>query len=246
MADPEPTYAPYVPPPQAGYEKWPKPRAEAWPERHVALPTPETVAPLAAPPRAVPLAYRASLIALTPGGLFALVIAMVAPMVIWVSHPPLLAAGSALAIAVVLGLADARMRLVVPVLREGVVATVTGFTERASSTSYENVPLRTAAGWRTRWFSFSGQGRITELQFVVDGREGALLVKGAPYQGGVVLADPENLDRAVCVSQLMMDVEPRPDGSFSGRVPPAGWVLTFMTLDAIGVLLGLIVWQVLA
>lgn len=181
-------------------------RTGAW------MPDPDKVERIEPGPRTVPLALRLAAVCLGPVELFVLLMLAVAPMALWILVPGALLLGAVVGTLVV-GLRCSRLyRRRVPLLTWGEVATVTSVQESVGSSSYTNVPMRRARGWDARWQSYTGSGRSTEIGYTVAGRVGSITVGGAPYDGGVVLADPRSPSRALCVSELWTSVKPGPDG----------------------------------
>lgn len=186
-------------------------------------PGPDTVAPLAAPPRPVPAAYRLATFDWSWTEAFLLFLAGVAPIALWILQPwsrlPALVLVSALVVAF-------RVRRYVrrtALLRWGAVATVTGVDVVSvgtyySGVTYGNSRLRQADGWvaTTRWYT--GPGTTTDVHYTLDGTAGTLRLRGLPYVGGVVLADTRRPRRALCVSQFPYEMVPGPDGQWPGTV----------------------------
>ncbi len=172
-------------------------------------PLPTAVEPLAEPPRRVPLSYPIALFVFFP----------------WLV-PGVFIAG-VLAIAVVRGRRYVRRA---GLLEWGKVATVTNADEISrgtyySGTTYTNMRVRQATGWvaTTRWYS--GPASKTEINFRVDDADGTLTLRGLPYANGVILADPRNLKRALCVSSFPFSVQPGADGEIVDHgLSPWSWM----------------------
>ena len=185
------------------------------------LPDASTVAPLAAPPRPVPLAFRLAAFDWSWWGAFCLFLALVAPLALWILVPGAFAVGLLVLAALVVLLRGRRFLRRDRILRWGEVATVTGVrvVERGtyySGVTYGNARLRSAHGWTatTQWYS--GPGTTTDVTYTARGQTGTLRLRGLPYVDGVVLADSRHPERAMCVSQLPYDLTPGPDGQWRG------------------------------
>lgn len=186
-------------------------------------PGPGTVAPLAAPPRPVPAAYRLATFDWSWTEAFVLFLVGVAPVALYVLQP--WSRVPALVVCCV-GVAAFRLRRWVrrtALLRWGAVATVTGADVVSvgtyySGVTYGNSRLRQADGWlaTTRWYT--GPGTTTDVHYTLDGTAGTLRLRGLPYVGGVVLADTRRPQRALCVSQFPYELLPGPDGRWPGTV----------------------------
>jgi len=101
------------------------------------------------------------------------------------------------------------------------VATVTG-TETVSRTTYYsgNVRLPVAHGWTVTRERFSGPKTKTTVHYALDGREGALVVRGREYIDGVILADERHPARARCVTSFPYDLDRDAAGNWVGRLRP--------------------------
>lgn len=197
------------------------------------LPGPETVDRLVPAPRGVPLSMRVGATAAGPTELFVLYLLAISPIALWLLVPWALLVAVCLGITVVGLRCVQRYQRLVPLLRDGEVATVVAATETMGASSYTNWPVRVARGWTSRWTSYSGQSRRTTLRYRIDGVERELTVTGAPYDGGVVLAAPRRPDDAVCVSQLPFSARPGPDGQLQGGLTVMGWVSVLLTLGGL-------------
>jgi hypothetical protein len=116
---------------------------------------------------------------------------------------------------------SARTRLAL--VKWGRVATVTGSEVLSrgtyySGTSYSNVFLPQAHGWtvtRERW---SGGSTKTRVHYTLAGYQGAIVLRGRTYDDGVVLADPRNPQRALCVSSFPYDLDRDETGNWVGKL----------------------------
>ncbi len=50
------------------------------------------------------------------------------------------------------------------------------------------------------------------------------MLRGLPYEGGVILAHPQRPKLALCVNQFVYDVKPGADGQMVGGLRKATWV----------------------
>jgi hypothetical protein len=110
-------------------------------------------------------------------------------------------------------------------LKWGQVATVTGtqILSRAtyySGTTWSNVPLPVARGWKVERPMYSGPGTKTRIRYTINGSPGELVVSGREYYDGVVLADPRNPARALCVTSFPYDLDRDESGNWIGRIRP--------------------------
>jgi hypothetical protein len=189
---------------------------------------PELVAPLAEPPRHVPLAYRLATFNLIGAELFILLMGFVAPIAVWMFAP--IAIPGALIVAVV-GIVWFRGRIYLArtrILKWGKVATVTNNDTLSagtyySGTTYQNMRKRSANGWDATTSWYSGPGYTNKVDYTLDGAAGTLKFRGLLYTNGVILADSRKPTRALCVSQFPYSVKPGPDGQFSGELSAWLW-----------------------
>ncbi len=121
-------------------------------------------------------------------------------------------------------------------LERGQVARVTGsqiLTQGTyySGTTFSNVKLPVARGWQVERPFYSGPSTKTRISYTVNGSPGQITVSGREYHGGVVLADPRNPARALCVTSFPYDLDRDASGNWTGRirtglkVQMAAWVL---------------------
>ena len=211
---------------------------------------PEVVAPLAEPPRNVPISYRLATFDISVYELFALLMGFVAPIAVW-AFQPVVIPGALLA--AVLGIAYFRIRryvLRIGVLKWGKVATVTNNETLSQGTyyggtTYSNMRKRTASGWNATTSWYSGPGYTNKVDYTVDGTTGTLKFRGLLYTDGVILADSRKKDRALCVSQFPYSVKPGPDGQFTGVLSAWQWLGIITTLVVEGTVLFLAVYSAL-
>jgi len=185
---------------------------------------------LAEPPRAVPLPYRLAALGLGGWELFAVVLAVLAPMALWITSPALRTVALLVGTPLLLWTRQRRYARMVGILRWGRVATVTTSTSRPSSSSFTNWPMRQAHGWDVTSVLFTGKGTTTDVAYTVDSRPGQLTVRGLPYADGVILADPRHPGRAMVVSQFPHSVKPRLDGRYVGWLAPGRWAWLVLSL----------------
>ncbi len=229
MTDPQVPYGePEVP--YGGAEPLPGGTAPRWLRRLFDEPSPPgdpgigTAVLLAEPPRPVPLAYRLAALSLGGWEVFALLMAAVAPIALWIASPLLRTVALVLGAVVVVVTRLRRYDRRVGILRWGRVATVTGSTPRSSSSSFTNWPMREARGWDVTTVLFTGSGTTTDVSYLADGQSGTLRLRGLPYVDGVILADSRNPQRAMAVSQFPHSVKPGLDGRLVGWLAPGRWV----------------------
>lgn len=216
----------------------------------VAPAAPLSVVALAEPPRHVPLGYRLATFDLSGYELFALLMGLVGPIALWAFQPITIPAGLILAVLAILTFRLRRYRQRIGVLRWGKVATVTANQTLSEGTyyggvTYQNMRKRHASGWDATTSWYSGPGYRNKVDFTVDGRPGTLTFQGLLYSDGVVLADPREPSRALCVSQFPYPVRPGPDGELTGELPGRMWAGILVTLVVEGGLVALTVLSVL-
>ena len=209
------------------------------------LPSPGSVERLEEPPRRVPLGYRLAAANLGLVEAFVLFMLAVSPLALWILVPGSATVALCVGAVLVLAVRVRRYRRVVPVLRHGEVATVEVGEVSGTATTMTNLPLRGARGWDSRIRMYSGPGYATELRFTVGGRDGTHTVRGRPYEGGVVLADPRSPSRALCVSELPYAVRPDRDGRWLGSLPVGTWGAAVLTWVVTGGLVAAAAWRLL-
>src|SRR5947209_10958211 len=155
-------------------------------ERSTWVPTIE----LAPAPRKIPLAFRlAEVLQFRWRYVWTLLVIGVAPIGLWVEVPK---AFAVVAVATLAGiyavqLWGARIRL--GLLRWGRVATVVSRATHHGGTTWYNVYLPVAHGWHVTRRRWSGPNTTTAIRYVLDDRDGSLVVRGREYANGVILAD---------------------------------------------------------
>jgi hypothetical protein len=212
--------------------------------------SPEHVAPLAEPPRRVPVAYKLATFNLKAYELFALVMFFIAPIALWIFVPQVFPAAL---VAAVLVIAWYRIRTYLrrnAILRWGKVATVMNTDVLSEGTyfggvTYNNMRLRQASGWDMTTSWYSGPGYTNKVDYTLDGVPGSLKFRGLRYGDGVVLADSRKPSRAMCVSQFPYSVKPGPDGQFTGDLSAWLWGGIIATIVIEGTLVFLAVTSVL-
>jgi hypothetical protein len=201
---------------------------------------------LAEPPRPVPLAYRLAALSLGGWELFTLLMALVAPIALWIAFPLLRSLALVVGATVLVVTRLRRSSRRVGILRWGRVATVTSRSARRSSSSYTNWPMRQARGWDVTTVLHPGGGTTTDVEYTVDAQSGRLRVRGLPYADGVVLADSLRPERAMVVSQFPHSVKPGLDGQLVGWLAPGRWAWVVLSLLLELGLVALAAWTVLA
>jgi hypothetical protein len=198
---------------------------------HGEPPTPTVVAPLAEPPRNVPLSFRlSSFFALSWWEMFSILMVMVAPIAVWGFFPWTIPAAFILGILLIVGLRGRRYLLRVGLLKWGRVATVTNSDEISrgtyySGTTYNNMMVRQANGWDVtkRWYS--GPASKTKIKYALGAAAGELTLRGLPFNNGVILADSRKPERALCVSAVPFSVKPDANGEFGASgLTPWSWL----------------------
>ncbi len=209
------------------------------------LPSPETVDRLEEPPRRVPFGYRLAAVNMGVVEAFVLFMLAVCPLAVWLLVPASVPVALCVGAVAVLAVRVLKYRRVVPVLKHGEVATVDVGEVSGTATTMTNMPLRGARGWDSRIRMYTGPSYSTELRFTVGGREGTHTVRGRPYEGGVVLADPRAPSRALCITELPFAVRPDVDGRWLGRLPAGTWIAALLTWVVTGGLVAAAVWRLL-
>ncbi|QIG45609.1 hypothetical protein G5V58_25270 [Nocardioides anomalus] len=190
---------------------------------------PEPVAPLADPPRRVPLSFRLATFDLSWYELFLLVILTAAPIAVWVYFPVVVPAALLLAVAVIAAFRGRRYARRIGMLKWGKAATVTHSEVLTQGTyygglTYNNMRKRTARGWDVSTIWYSGPAYTNKIDYTLDGVAGSLTYRGLLYTNGVVLADSRDPSRALCVVEYPYSVKPGPDGQLTGEVSLGRWV----------------------
>jgi hypothetical protein len=222
---------------------------------HAGPPTPPdstSLTPLADPPRPVPAVLKLSTFAWSWWELFALLMGVTAPIALWLFVPEAFSVALVVAVVGVVWFRVRRYRRL-GLLKHGKVATVTNAEAQSVGTYYSGVTLQNmrvpqARGWKVTRAFYSGPSTTTKIDYTVDGAAGSLVLRGLPYDQGVVLADPRHPERAACVSQFPFSMEPGPDGQLTGDLSVWSWLgviaALFMesSLVAIAVLVVLTTW----
>jgi hypothetical protein len=110
-------------------------------------------------------------------------------------------------------------------LKWGQVANVTGtqILSRGtyySGTTFTNVVLPVAHGWKVERPMYSGPSTKTRIRYTINGYPGELVVRGREYIDGVVLADPRKPAQALCVTSFPYDLDRDESGNWIGRIRP--------------------------
>jgi len=211
---------------------------------------PEVVAPLAEPPRQVPMSYRLATFNLSFYELFILVIGFVAPIALWALYP-IVIPGALIAAVLVIGWFRGRRYVRrIGMLKWGKVATVTNNDTLSKGTyysglTYNNMRKRTATGWDAKTIWYSGPAYKNKADYTLDGATASLVWRGLRYQQGVILADSRKPSRAMEVSMFPYSVKPGPDGQFTGVLSAWQWLGIITTLVVEGMVLFLAVYSAL-
>jgi hypothetical protein len=181
---------------------------------------------LAPAPRKIPAAFwLAELLPFRWWYVFALFMVAVTPIALWIQLPIAFPIAAVLTVAVIYAFQFRFARDRIALLKWGQVATVAGtqILSRAtyySGTTWRNVPLPLARGWRVERPMYSGPSTKTLIGYTVNGSAGELVVRGREYYDGVVLADLRNPARALCVTSFCYDLDRDESGNWIGRVRP--------------------------
>jgi hypothetical protein len=212
---------------------------------------------LAPAPRKIPAAFwLAELLPFRWWYVFALFMVAVTPIALWIQLPIAFPIAAVLTVAVIYAFQFRFARDRIALLKWGQVATVTGtqILSRAtyySGTTWRNVPLPLARGWRVERPMYSGPSTKTLIRYTVNGSAGELVVGGRQYIDGVVLADPRKPARALCVTSFRYDLDRDEAGNWIGRIRPllklgvavwsillVGWVAAAATMGSAATGLG--------
>ena len=192
---------------------------------------------LADAPRRVPMTFLlAELLPFRWWYVWALFMVLVAPIVVWIREPAIIAPAAVLTMLVIYAFQMRSALTRRTLLKWGQVATVTG-TERSrasyySGTTWYNAPLPVAHGWKVQRPLWSGPSTKTVIHYTLGDYEGELRVSGREYIDGVVLADARNPRRARCVTYFPYDLDRDASGNWVGRLRPR-------------LVLGMVVWSVI-
>lgn len=102
-------------------------------------------------------------------------------------------------------------------LRQGVLASTRVVGTRASAASMTNWPIRRARGWGVDSISFTGQGTVTELVATTEAGEVPLRVRDVIFRDGMVLVRGT---RAMATLAFHCAPVPTPEGTWSPRLTP--------------------------
>jgi hypothetical protein len=193
-----------------------------------ARPDPRELAGLADPPRRVPFTFRIAAFAWSWWEGFAIFLGVVAPIALWGFFPELIPSALISAVAVIAYIRGRKAVRRLGLVKHGVVATVTNADELDrgtyySGTTYSNMWVTQAHGWDVTRTIYSGPASKTRIEYAVGGVAGSLVLRGLPYEGGVILAHPTK-PFALCVNQFVYDVKPGPDGQMVGGLRTATWI----------------------
>ena len=197
-------------------------------------PPPEVLAPLADPPRHIPFTLKLATFAWSWWELFGLVIGVTAPIALWMFVPQAFSVVLVIAVLVIAWFRIRRYRRL-GLLKHGKVATVTSAVAQSigtyySGVTYQNMRVPQAHGWHVTRSFYSGPSTTTKIDYTVDGATGSMLLRGLPYDQGVVLADPRKPERAACVSAFPFSMQPGPDGQLVGDLSAWSWLGVISTL----------------
>jgi hypothetical protein len=206
---------------------------------------PAALSRLADPPRRIPFTFRIAAFAWSWWEGFAIVMGVVAPIALWAFFPELIPSALISAVAVIAYLRGRKAVRRLGLVKHGVVATVTNADELDrgtyySGTTYSNMWVTQAHGWDVTRTIYSGPASKTRIEYAVGGVAGSLVLRGLPYEGGVILAHPTK-PVALCVNQFVYDVKPGPDGQMVGGLRTATWIgIPFTLAMELGLVVGAI------
>jgi hypothetical protein len=113
-----------------------------------------------------------------------------------------------------------------------VAASVALESSEDTSTKNTNIPMRVARGWKVTRESYTGYTVRNSLRWMGDdGAGGELIVRGTPYEDGVVLHVG---GKAICVVDL--HCAPRPDhrGAWEPTLAAMVWVRIVFVVGLLG------------
>jgi hypothetical protein len=202
------------------------------------------LARLAEPPRRIPPSFRVAAFAWSWYEAFGVFLLVVAPIALWGFFPQLIPSGLISAIAVIAYIRGGKAVRRLALVKRGEVATVTNADELSRGTyysgvTYSNMWVTQAHGWDVTRGMYSGPASRTRIDYSVGGVAGSFVLRGLPYAGGVVLADPQRPSVALCVNQFVYDVKPGADGAMVGGLRASTWVgIPFTVLMELGLVVG--------
>jgi hypothetical protein len=174
----------------------------------------------------VPAAFRvAEVLPFRWGYVWTLFMIAVAPIALWHTSPLAFAAVAVLTLVAIYGFQFRAAGKRLALIKWGQVATVTG-TEMLSrgtyysGTTWSNVYLPVAHGWKVTRQRWSGPSTKTRIRYTLNGFQGQLVVRGREYINGVVLADQRNPARALCVTSFAYDLDRNESGNWIGKLRP--------------------------
>ncbi len=226
--------------------------------RQAALPAASADSQLAPAPRRVPAAFLfAEMLPFRWWYVFALGLVGTGIgfglIIVWMHVPMGFSVAAVLTLAAIYAVNSAAARKRFELLKWGQVATVTGTRTLSrgtyySGTTYSNAKLPVARGWHVERPFYSGPSTKTLISYTINGAPGELVLSGREYYGGVVLADPRNPARALCVTSFPYDLDRDASGNWIGslrtglQIGMAAWliiVVSWLGLAVSVALLGL-------
>jgi hypothetical protein len=186
----------------------------------------------------VPGSYRIILMPFNWWILFTLFMIAVSPIALWIFVPVAGVAVAAAAFIAVVLISVRRTLLRNSLLRWGEVATVVNTDVLSvgtyySGTTVQNVRITQAHGWQVERRWYSGPVTKTRVNYELRGTRASLMIRGLPYDNGVILADSRNPQRALCISSFPYDLERDPSGNWTGRVAARTKVGAIVMLDLV-------------
>jgi hypothetical protein len=191
-------------------------------------PPPPTDTRLAPAPRAVPTSYRLYGLRFSVVELFVMFMVAVSPIALWIFVPR---AAAIVGVAVLLVLLRVRLRRrsATALLRWGKVATVND-VRPAGPPSGLSAGDPVAEGWVVTRGIYRGAKHRTRLTYTLDGSQRELILSGAPYAGGIVLADTRNPSHAKVISSIPFDLQRDIDGNWMAGGSAGPWIAALATI----------------
>jgi len=180
--------------------------------------------PLSMPPRQVPVGYRMFVLPWSTWTVFTLVMIAAAPIALWIFWPVVGLVVTVVVLLAVVVLAIRKYAKLISLLRWGLPASATtaeplDIGTYFSGTTYNNVRLPIAHGWKVTRSFYSGPGVKTRVRYQLNDATGAITLRGREYIDGVILVDSRRPKVAACVTSIPFDLSERtPSGDWTGRI----------------------------
>jgi hypothetical protein len=179
---------------------------------------------LAATPRRVPTAFLlAELLPFSWWAAFTLMMVGVSPIALWIFRPKLMPIAGVATLLLLLALHIRKAAVRLSLLAWGKVATLEHAEEASrgtyySGTTYNNMRIPIAHGWKVTREFYSGPKIVTRVRYHLDGKGGVLVLGGRGYSDGVILADSRDPRRALCVTAFPYDLDRDGNGNWLGTL----------------------------